>query len=137
MDLLAGVHPLLQFAITIAVNAFLITYLFPKLKGFSFTGSYWPQGILYAVGIEVTSLVLGFIAMAVVIATFGVAAIPLAFFLMFGFWLLNAIYLKVLAHYLPDHMSIDGWSPAIIAGLIMMAVSLILGDGSSINITVN
>ncbi|MBZ0186092.1 MAG: hypothetical protein K8F91_07520 [Candidatus Obscuribacterales bacterium] len=135
MDL--NISPILSFFLSVLINGFMITYLFPKLNGFSFTGKFFPEGILYALGIEIVSAVVSFLIVVAILATLGLAAIPLTFFLAFGFWLLNAIYLKILAHFLPQHLKIDGWSPAILAGLIMLVVSLVLGDSSMIAININ
>ena len=127
----------LNFVVSLGINALLITYVFPKLKGFSFTGTFWPNGVICALALEIAAAVISILVGVAVIVTLGLAAIPLAFFMIFGFWLVNAILLKVVAHYMPEHLTIAGWKPAIIAGLIMMVVGMILGDGSFINITVN
>lgn len=137
MEFTFSVNTALTLVLSILANGFLIAYLFPKLKGFNFTGKFWPEGILYALGLELTALVVNLLVMVVVIMTFGLAIIPLAFFMIFGFWLVNAIYLKVLAHWFPQYLRIDGWAPAIIAGLILMVVGMLLGDHSVVTIHYN
>ncbi|MCA9805123.1 MAG: hypothetical protein KC777_24305 [Cyanobacteria bacterium HKST-UBA02] len=130
MEFTFSINTAVTLLLSILANGFLIAYLFPKLNGFTFTGKFWPEGILYALGLELTALVVNLLVMVAVIVTLGLAIIPLAFFMIFGFWLINAIYLKILAHWFPQHLRIDGWVPAIIAGLILMVVGMLLGDHS-------
>lgn len=137
MELSMNTASIFNFLVSLGINALLITYVFPKLSGFTFTGKFWPNGVVYALVIEIAAVVISLLVSLVVLFTLGLAAIPLAFFMIFGFWLINAIYLKVVAHYMPEHLTIKGWTPAIIAGLIMMVVGMILGDGSMISVTMN
>jgi len=39
-----------------------------------------------------------------------------------GFWLLPAVTLKVLADLMPTCLSISGWTPAILCGLVIMCI---------------
>ena len=117
--------------IQILINAALITFLFPRFKGFKFDG-HFGHGLLYALGLELMGILFAMGLMFFALATLGLGLIVLVPLLLLGFWLISAIELKMLAFFFPQRLAIDGWLPAILAGLCLMVVSMLLGGGPSI-----
>jgi uncharacterized membrane protein YvlD (DUF360 family) len=122
--------------LTILVNALLFRFLFPSLKGFTFTGSFG-RAILYAIGLEFVGILLGLALVFFSLATLGLGLLVLVPCIFFGFWLVNAILLKILASWFPTYLSIQGWWPAILAGLILFVVDALFSTDSYVHVQLN
>jgi uncharacterized membrane protein YvlD (DUF360 family) len=105
-------------------------YIFPLIPGIEVHGS---LGHIFIAG-----LAFGFFAwlvefMAITLSTiFAIGTLGLGLLLlipiwMFGFWLVPAITLRLLAHFLPSYLTIAGWGPAILGGLVMLLIGLVTG----------
>lgn len=121
----------MNFVVTLLVDALLIAFVLPHLKGFQFSGKFWPQGLLYALGLQAMGLLIGLAVAAAAVFTLGMALIIIVPALILGFWLLNAIQLKLLAHFFPAYLKLEGWKPAILAGLALMVVDMLVGSAVS------
>jgi hypothetical protein len=61
----------------------------------------------------------------VAVGTWGAALLWLIPLWVLGFWLLPAVALKVVSDIAPTYLTVHGWIPAILGGLIMLFISLI------------
>jgi hypothetical protein len=57
--------------------------------------------------------------------TLGLALLFLVPMWLFGFWLLPAVALKLLAGLMPSYLTVSGWTPAILGGLIMLIIGIV------------
>ena len=119
---------MIRFALRVVLSAFVLTYILPMIGGISFMGSFWPEGIIYGVLLAVCGWLLGILVALFAIGTLGIGLI----FLVFGFWLLPALQLELLASLFPQHLTIETFGSAILAGLVLMVVNMLThAHGSS------
>jgi hypothetical protein len=59
------------------------------------------------------------------IGTLGMALIVLVPAWLFGFWLLPAVVLRLVADFMPATLTFSGWMPAIGGGLIMLCIGIV------------
>ena len=62
------------------------------------------------------------------VTTFGLALLWLVPFWILGFWIVPALALKLVASVMPYNLTIHGWIPAIIGGLMLLIVNIIVGS---------
>ncbi|HEY9712303.1 MAG TPA: phage holin family protein [Chroococcales cyanobacterium] len=102
-------------------------FVFPHIPGIEVHGSFlhlFIGAIFFAVlGWLVEVLAIALSAM-VTIGTLGLALFILAPLWLLGFWLLPAYVLKLMSELMPTYMSIAGWTPAILGGLVMLAIGI-------------
>jgi hypothetical protein len=61
------------------------------------------------------------------VTTLGLALLWLIPFWILGFWIVPTLALKLVACVMPLNLTISGWLPAVIGGLILMAINFFLG----------
>src|SRR6185437_1401364 len=102
-------------------------FIFPMIPGVHFHGGFvhaLVAGAIFAfVGwiVEIGAITLSAI---MTITTLGLALLVLIPAWLFGFWLLPAIALRLMADFMPETMSFGGWIPAIEGGLIMLVIGI-------------
>ena len=117
-----------RYLIRLVLIACAFYFIFPMVHGIEFRGTFVHAllvGALFAfLGWVVESLAIA-ISAFVAIGTLGLALIVLIPLWTLGFWVLPAVTLKLLAHFMPASLSIIGWMPAIWGGLIMLAIGIV------------
>jgi uncharacterized membrane protein YvlD (DUF360 family) len=117
-----------RFLLRLVLIAGAFYLILPAIPGITFHGNF-----MYALGAGILFSILGWIVEAIAIAitamltigTLGLGLLVLipAWFL--GFWLLPAVALKWVADLMPAELSIHGWFPAILGGLVMLVIGII------------
>ena len=117
---------MLRFIIRVLLTAIAFKFIFNIFPGIEFTGSFG-NAIVYGLLLSVVGFVVGialFAATAALgIATAGIGAVIIGIAYVLGFWLLPAVQLELLAHWFPQHLSVNGFGWAILAGLILMIIN--------------
>jgi uncharacterized membrane protein YvlD (DUF360 family) len=111
---------MIKIAFRIALTALVFTFIFPMISGVHFTGEFWPQGIAYGFLMAAVAYLFSYVVGLFIVATLGIGAI----FVLFGFWLIPAIELQILAHFFPQNLAFDSWGSAILAGLLLMVINI-------------
>ena len=126
---ITGVTVVSRLIIRTVALALSFAFIFPHIAGFSFSGEFLPDALIYALLFAVTSAVvdvIAYIALAVVgVATLGLALIVIWPLRLLLWWGLAAYQLILLAQIFPEHMSVSGWQPALLAGLVVMAIKFV------------
>jgi uncharacterized membrane protein YvlD (DUF360 family) len=112
---------MIRFALRILLSAVMLFYVLPMIPGFHFVGQFWPDAVVYGLLLAVVSWVVAFVLGLIAVMTLGVGAI----FMIFGFWLIPAIQLALLSVWFPEHLVIDSFGTAVVAGLVLMVVNFI------------
>ncbi len=110
------------------LSALAFTLLFPIIHGMDFHGNFAQALILsvvFAIMLWLVDLVALAVSAALTISTLGLALLWLIPLWILGFWLLPAVALKVVSCLMPERLTIDGWLPAILGGLVMLFISMI------------
>ena len=103
-------------------------FILPMIPGIQFHGNF-----MHALGAGIFFTLLGWVVewLAIVlstvfaIGTLGAALLVLVPAWLLGFWLIPAVVLKLLADFMPGYLSVAGWWPAILGGLVMLFVGVI------------
>ncbi len=114
--------------IRLALTAGAFYFLFPIIPGATFHGNFAHAilaGIFFSIFGWVTELLVMAICAALTIGTFGMALFVIVPAWLFGFWLLPALVLRMVADFMPAVLSFTGWMPAIWGGLIMLFVGAV------------
>lgn len=121
---------MIRFLLRTALGALAFIYLLPLINGVSFHGG-WVSAIGLAIffslmlwGVETLMLLLSAV---LTVTTLGLALVVIVPVWLLGFWLLPAIALKLLAEFMPNTLTISGWLPAILAGLVLLVISIVTG----------
>jgi uncharacterized membrane protein YvlD (DUF360 family) len=112
---------MVRFALRILLSAIMLFYVLPMIPGFHFIGQFWPDAVVYGLLLAVVTWVLSIILALFAVMTLGIGAI----FMILGFWLIPAIQLALLSVWFPQHLVIDSFGTAVIAGLVMMVINAI------------
>lgn len=120
---------LLKIGLTAAAFAFIL----PLIPGISFHGGFLTAiliSLLFGVMLWITDVVAVALSAVITIGSLGMALIWLIPLWILGFWLLPAVALKLVADFMPGNLTVAGWIPAILGGLIMMFIGLVTADSS-------
>jgi uncharacterized membrane protein YvlD (DUF360 family) len=102
-------------------------FIFPQIPGIHVHGNFW-HVLIAAVVFSVLGWIVEIVAIAlsaiITVSTLGLALLWLIPLWLLGFWLLPAYVLKLTADVMPTYLSIAGWTPAIIGGLIMLVIGI-------------
>jgi hypothetical protein len=106
-------------------------FLFPLIPGVEFHGSF-VHALLAGALFAFLGWIVEFLAIALsailTLTTLGSALILLIPAWLFGFWLLPALVLRVVANFMPQTLTFTGWIPAIEAGLAALLIGILTGS---------
>jgi uncharacterized membrane protein YvlD (DUF360 family) len=112
---------MIRFALRILLSAVMLFYVLPMIPGFHFIGQFWPDAVVYGLLLAVVSWVVALVLGLIAVMTLGLGAIVMVL----AFWLIPAFQLALLSVWFPEHLVIDSFGTAVIAGLVMMVVNFI------------
>ncbi len=123
------------FLTRLLLTACAFYFLLPMLPGFQLHGNF-----LHAIGagifFSLLTWLVEFLAIALsvflTITSFGTALLFLIPIWLIGFWFLPAVVLKMTATLLPDYLTIVGWTPAILGGIVILIISALTSDGKKL-----
>ncbi len=119
-----------RFLLRLGLSACAFYFLFPLIPGVQFHGSFIHAllaGTLFSILGWIVELLAVALSAFLTITTLGMALIVIIPAWLFGFWLLPAIALRVVADLMPATLAFTGWIPSIVGGLIMLCIGLITG----------
>lgn len=120
--------------IRLVLIALALYFVFPKIDGIQVHGSFihiCVAAIAFAfLGWLVETIAITISAL-LTLGTLGLALIILVPLWLFGFWLVPAFVLKLLADLMPTYLTISGWLPAILGGLVMLVIGILTGGKPS------
>lgn len=125
-----------RLIIRVILKALAFIYLLPMIHGIQFHGTF-----LHAIGLAiffsmmlwaVEALAVG-IAAIMTVSTFGLALLMLIPLWIFGFWIMPAIALKLVADLMPAYLSISGWLQAVVGGLVLLFIGMITGTLTTVS----
>jgi len=119
---------MIRFILKLVLTALVFIYILPMIPGIIFHGTFL-SGILLAFFFGILLWFVDWLAITIsamlTIGSLGLALLLLIPLWIFGFWLLPAVALKLLAHFFPTHLTIVGWLPAIWGGLVMLFIGVL------------
>lgn len=119
-----------RYIIRLVLSACAFYFLFPVIPGVQFHGTFI-HALLAGALFAFIGWIVEFLAIAVsallTITTLGMALIVLIPAWLFGFWLIPAVILRIVADFMPATLTFSGWLPAIGGGLLMLVIGMITG----------
>ena len=119
---------MLRLLFKIVLSALAVTIIFPMISGIDFHGNFASAvglSVMFAIMLWLVELAAVALSAALAITTLGVALLWLIPLWILGFWLLPAIALMLVANIMPAYLTVSGWGPAIVAGLVMLAIGMV------------
>ena len=112
----------------LVLNALAFLLIFPHIPGITFQGTLF-QALMLAVLFTIVLWVVDLAAIAIsavfTVSTLGLALLWLIPAWILGFWLLPAVALKLVSDIAPSYLSVSGWTPAVLGGLVLLIVGLV------------
>jgi len=108
-------------------------FVLPMINGIQFHGNFIQAigiGAFFAIMLWLVGGAAELLTGVFAIGTLGLALLILVPMWVFGFWLLPAVALKLVADFMPAYLAVSGWGPAILGGLVMLFVNLLSGGFS-------
>lgn len=117
-----------RFVLRLALTACAFYFLFPIIPGVHFQGTFVHAllaGALFGFFGWIVEWAAILLSAMLTISTLGMALFILIPAWLFGFWLLPALVLRMVADVMPSTLAFAGWIPAIWGGLIMLFIGVI------------
>lgn len=118
----------MRLILRLVLSALAFTSILPMIHGIDFHGNF-AQALLLAVVFGLMLWVVDILAVAIsaiaAVGTLGAALLWLVPLWILGFWLLPAVALKLVSDVMPGYISVEGWAPAILGGLVMLGISMV------------
>lgn len=121
---------MIRYVIRLILMALAFYFLFPLISGVHFHGTFAHAllaGALFAFFGWIVELAAFALSAILTVTTLGMALIVLIPAWFFGFWLLPAVALRLVADLMPMTLSFSGWIPAIEGGLLMLLIGMVTG----------
>lgn len=119
---------MLRFALKLCFTALVFIYVLPMIPGIVFHGNFVAALVLaffFGIFLWLVDLLAMTISAMLTVGSLGLALLILIPLWIFGFWLLPAVALKLLADFFPNDLAIAGWTPAILGGLVMLFIGVL------------
>lgn len=112
----------------LVLTALAFVAILPHIPGISFHGTLFQAlmlAILFTLVLWFVDLAAIAISAAVAVTTLGLALLWLIPAWILGFWLLPAVALKLVSDIMPSYVSVSGWMPAVLGGLVLLVIGLV------------
>jgi uncharacterized membrane protein YvlD (DUF360 family) len=116
-----------RYFLRLALTASAFYFLFPIIPGVEFHGNFFYAllaGAAFAFLGWLVELLAISLSVLLTIGTLGMALLFLIPLWFFGFWLIPATALRMVADLMPGTLNFSGWLPAIGGGLIMLIIGI-------------
>ena len=114
-----------RFVARTLITAFTFAFILPQIPGIDFYGNFG-TAVVASVLFGVLGSLVDFAAVTLTalftITTLGLALLVLIPLWVFGFWILPAVSLKLLADVMPQYLKVAGWIPAIEGALVLLVI---------------
>lgn len=115
----------------LVLTALAFVAVLPMIPGIDFRGGFLSAlliSLLFGLMLWLVELGVGLIAALWTVASLGLALLWLIPLWVIGFWVLPAWALMLTAQFVPQHLTIAGFWPAALAGLVMMLIGLVTSN---------
>jgi hypothetical protein len=117
----------------VLISALAIFFVLPMIDGIQFHGNFFHAmaiGAFFALMTWAVARGAMWLTAILGVVTLGLGLFILIPMWVFGWWLLPAVALKLVAYVMPAYLSVAGWPAAIFGGLVMLVVGFLSGGAS-------
>lgn len=122
----------MRLFIRVILNALAFLLVLPMISGITFNGNFVEAigiGALFALMTWLVNKVAAWATAILGLATLGLALFILVpLWLFAAFWALPAAALMLIADILPGYLTVSGWGPAFLGGLVMFVIGLFTAE---------
>ena len=118
----------MKVLLKLVLTSLVFVFVLPRIPGIEFHGGFGTaffMSLLFGVMLWLVDLLALVCATFFTITSWGIALLWLIPLWILGFWLMPAFALKLLAEVAPSYLTINGFLPAIWAGLVMLFIGLL------------
>lgn len=122
---------MIRLLLRIVIMAAVFYFILPLIHGIAFHGTFLAAlgaGILFGVLSWIFELLAIAFSAMFAISTLGLGLLVLIPLWIIGYWLFPAFVLKVLADFMPHYLTVAGWGPAILGGLVLLVVGIVTSN---------
>ncbi len=116
---------MIRLFVRLLLTALAFAFLLPLIPGIDFHGNMtaaFIMAIMFAIMSWVVDIVAVLLSALMTIGSLGMALLWLIPLWILGFWLLPAVALILVSDTMPSYLSVHGWIPAAIGGLVMLVI---------------
>ena len=120
-----------RFLFRLVILGVAFDYVLPLIDGISFHGNFLEAalaGLFFSCLVWAIEKLAFAVSAFLTITSFGLALLYLIPIWIVGFWVLPALCLKLSAVMMPGLISVNGWIPSFLGGLIMLVVGIVTGE---------
>lgn len=113
------------------LTAFAFTAILPMIHGINFHGNFIAalmMAAVFAILLGVVETIAKALAAVFTISTFGLALIWIIPAWLLGFWIFPALALMLTADLMPHYLTVQGFLPAALAGLVMLGIGVLTSE---------
>ncbi len=118
----------MTFLVRVILLALAFHFILPRIPGIEVTQGLWTSvglALMFSILGSIVSWVAALLTAVLAVSTLGLGLIVLIPLWLLGFWLLPAYVLFLTASILPSYLTIAGWGPAIMGGLITLVIGMV------------
>lgn len=124
----------MSFVIRLVLLALAFQFVLPMIGGIEVHGGFVTSiglALLFSILGVVVSWAAALLTAVLAIGTLGLALIVLIPLWILGFWLLPAYVLLLTSSIMPAYLTVSGWTPAIMGGLITLVIGMVTDSSLS------
>jgi len=118
----------MRLILRLLLSAVAFIVILPLINGIDFHGNFL-HALLLAVAFAFMLWVVDLIAVSLsailTVGSLGTALLWLIPLWLLGFWVLPAVALKLVSDVMPGYLTVTGWAPAIVGGLVMLGIGVL------------
>lgn len=121
----------MRILIRLGLMAIAFAFILPQIHGIDFHGNFVNALVLSLLfGLVLWLVEISALALSAVltVSSLGLALLWLIPAWILGFWLLPAFAMMMTANFVPQYLTVTGFVPAALAGLVMLAISFLTKD---------
>jgi hypothetical protein len=115
----------------VLLSALAIYFVLPMIDGIQFHGNFAHAiaiGAFFALMLWAVAKAAAWATAVLGVVTLGLGLLVLIPMWIFGWWLLPAFALQLVAYVMPSYLSVSSFGPAVFGGLVMLAVGFLSGS---------
>lgn len=124
----------MKLILKLVLTALAFTSILPWIHGISFHGNFVNaliMALFFGIMLWLVDLAAVALSAFLTISSLGLALLWLIPLWILGFWILPAVALKMVADFAPTYLTITGWGPAILGGLVMLFIGMLTNEVTS------
>ncbi len=121
----------MRILIRLGLMAAAFAFVLPQIHGISFHGNLaiaLVLSLLFGLVLWLVEITVMALSAVLTVTSLGLALLWIIPAWILGFWVLPAVAMMITADFVPQYLTVSGFVPAALAGLVMLAISFLTKD---------